>query len=96
VRDVASIDPRVARAILTGLLAEPPIPEDAASLARLAVPVLVIGHRNDPLHALADARDLASRLPNATLVEASSIAEYRMRPTTLAAHLRRFLAAVPG
>lgn len=96
VRDVASMDPRVARAILTGLLAEPAVAEDEASLARLTMPALVIGHRNDPLHALADARDLAARLPNGTLVEASSIAEYRLRPMALAAHLRQFLATVPG
>ncbi|HVF74154.1 MAG TPA: alpha/beta hydrolase [Acidimicrobiales bacterium] len=94
-RDVASLDPRVARAILTGLLAEAPIAEDEASLRRLTMPALVIAHRNDPLHALADARDLVARLPDATLVEASSIVEYRIRPATLARHLRHFLATVP-
>lgn len=91
-RDVASVHPGVGRAILRGLLDEPPIPEDAESLARLTMPALVIGHRNDPLHVLEDARDLAARLPNATLVESSSILDFRIRVQVLAGHLRRFLA----
>lgn len=95
-RDLASVDPRVGRAVLRGLLAEPAVAEDEVSLARITVPVLVVGHRNDPLHALADARDLADRLPNATLVEASSILEFRLRPAALAVHLRRFLADLPA
>ena len=93
-RDMVSADPRVATAVLTGLLEDEPIAEDEASLRRLKMPALVIGHRNDPLHALEDARDLAQRLPDADLVEASSIAEFRLRPARLAEHLRTFLARV--
>ncbi|MDQ3758094.1 MAG: alpha/beta hydrolase, partial [Actinomycetota bacterium] len=88
--------PTVASAVLRGLLDEPPLPEDAATLARLTMPALVIGHRSDPLHVLDDARDLAGRLPAATLVEAPSILTYRLRPAELAAHIRRFLATVPS
>ena len=95
VRDVAGADPQVATAVLRGLLEDEPVAEDEASLRRLTMPALVIGHRNDPLHALDDARDLARRLPDAELVEASSIAEFRLRPQRLAEHLRRFLARVP-
>ena len=93
VRDMAGADPRVAAAVLRGLLDDEPVAEDEASLARLTMPALVVGHHNDPLHAIADARDLAARLPNAELVEASSIAEYRVYPARLAERLRGFLAA---
>lgn len=95
-RDVAAADPTVAAAVLRGLLDEPPLPEDEATLARLTMPALVIGHRNDPLHVLEDARDLARRLPDATLVEAPSIVTYRLRPAELADHIRRFLVRVPS
>lgn len=94
-RDMAGADPRVAAAVLRGLLADEPVAEDPGSLARLTMPALVIGHHNDPLHAIEDARDLARRLPDAELVEASSIAEYRLHPARLAERLREFLARVP-
>ena len=94
VRDMAGADPRVAAAVLTGLLEDEPVAEDEVSLGRLTMPALVIGHRNDPLHALEDAKDLAARLPDADFVEASSIAEFRLRPARLAEHLRKFLARV--
>lgn len=93
-RDVAGADPRVAAAVLRGLLDDEPVAEDEASLARLTMPALVVGHHNDPLHAIEDARDLARRLPDAELVEASSIAEYRLHPLRLAVRLREFLARV--
>ena len=92
VRDVAGADPRVAAAILRGLLADEPVAEDDVSLARLTMPALVIGHHNDALHAIEDARDLARRLPDADLIEASSIAEYRLHPDRLAGRLREFFA----
>jgi pimeloyl-ACP methyl ester carboxylesterase len=94
VRDMAGADPRVAAAVLRGLLGDEPVPEDEASLAKLTMPALVIGHRNDPLHSLEDARELAERLPNGRFVEASSIAEFRLRPDKLAAVLRDFLDGV--
>lgn len=91
VRDVAGADPAVAVAVLRGLLAEDLIPEDDATVARMRMPALVIGHRHDPVHVLEDARDLARRLPHGELVEASSIAEFRLHPERLAAHVRHFL-----
>lgn len=93
-RDVAGADPRVATAVLRGLLAEPPLGGDAAALARLAMPALVVGHRRDPLHALDDARELAERLANATWLEASTILQHRYDPERLAAAVRHFLAAL--
>jgi pimeloyl-ACP methyl ester carboxylesterase len=93
-RDVAGADPRVAAAVLRGLLDDEPVAEDPESLARLTMPAFVIGHRHDRLHAVDDARDLAERLPNSRYLEASSIAEFRLRPEKLAAELRSFLATV--
>lgn len=90
-RDLAAMPPRVGRAILTGLLAEPPLPEDEATLAALDVPTLVIGHGNDPLHVLDDARDLAARLPRSRLVEVPSILTHRRHPALLSGHVARFL-----
>lgn len=95
-RDVAGADPRVATAVLRGLLSQDPIADDDAALARLTMPALVIGHRNDPLHVLEDAKDLAERLSNARFVEASSIVEFRLRPGRLARELKEFLARLPA
>jgi pimeloyl-ACP methyl ester carboxylesterase len=96
VRDFASADPRVAAAVLRGLVNDEPVAEDDASLARLTMPALVIGHRNDPLHAVDDARELAERLADGRYLEASSIAEFRLRPQKLAEALQEFLAEVAG
>jgi pimeloyl-ACP methyl ester carboxylesterase len=93
-RDMASHDPAVASAVLRGLLAEEPLPEDRHTLARLTMPALVVGHRRDPLHVLDDARDLADRLPQGRLLEAPSIAHYRLHPGELAAQFQLFLDEV--
>ncbi|MBV8692654.1 MAG: alpha/beta fold hydrolase [Actinobacteria bacterium] len=95
-RDVAGAEPAVAVAVLRGLLAEDLIPDDSATIARMHMPALVIGHRRDPVHVLDDARDLARRLPKGELVEASSIAEFRLHPERLAAHVRHFLERLPA
>ena len=94
-RDVLAADPRVAAAVLRGLLADEPVDESPATLARMTMPALVIGHRNDPLHPLADARRLAAQLPRARLVEVPSIAHFRLHPDRLAAELRRFVDGLP-
>src|SRR5207244_1214492 len=93
VRDVASAHPRVAAAVLRGLLADDPPAEDDRSLAGLDMPALVIGHPGDPLHVIEDARRLAERLPRGEFLRAPSFVNYRLRPGELAGHLRRFLAA---
>jgi pimeloyl-ACP methyl ester carboxylesterase len=93
-RDMAGQDPSVAAAVLRGLLAEEPLAEDPDSLARLTMPALVVGHRNDPLHVLDDARELAERLPGGRLVVAPSIAHYRLHPGELAGQFRSFLDEV--
>ncbi|MEP9361365.1 alpha/beta fold hydrolase [Nocardioides sp. CN2-186] len=50
---------------------------------RISVPALVVGHPMDPLHSLADAEMLAGELPQATLVRAGSVLEWRFRPERL-------------
>lgn len=91
IRDVAALDPVSGAAVIRGLLRAGPLPEDPETLARLTMPTLVIGHRHDPIHVFADAADLVSRLPDARLVRASTILDFRLRPDRLARHLRRFL-----
>ena len=95
-RDVLAANPRVAAAVLQGLLADEPVDESPSTLARLTMPALVIGHRNDPLHPLADARRLAAELPDARLVEVPSIAHFRLRPGRLAVELSGFVDALPA
>lgn len=55
-------------------------------------PTLIVGHPRDPLHPFSDSGMLAEELPNARLVEASSIVEWRLKPKRLTAELAAFLA----
>ena len=52
---------------------------------------LVIGHRRDPLHPFSDAGMLAEELPNARLLEASSIIELRVAPERLTNEIAGFI-----
>ena len=93
VRDVLSVDPEAGAALVRGLLGDDLLFERIRPES-IDVPALVIGHRGDPLHVLADARELADRLPDSRLVERWSIADYRLRPDLLADVLTDFLADV--
>ena len=89
VRDFLAADPRAASALLAGLLAsERP---DEAGLGDVDVPALVIGHRTDPLHALADAHHVVDVLPKAELHESPSFLHFRFAPNELASVLRDWL-----
>jgi pimeloyl-ACP methyl ester carboxylesterase len=57
-------------------------------------PTLIVGHPRDPLHPFSDAGMLAEELPNARLVEASSIFEWRIKPRRLTEELAAFLAGL--
>jgi pimeloyl-ACP methyl ester carboxylesterase len=57
-------------------------------------PTLIVGHSRDPLHPFSDSGMLAEELPNATLVEANSIVEWRVSPERLDRELAAFLAEV--
>ncbi len=86
-------DPDSSRAVLEGVLyagAAPP-PEERQ---RIEQPALVIGHPNDPLHPFSDAGMLVEEMPNARLVDANSILEWRLTPKRLNDELAGFLDQV--
>jgi pimeloyl-ACP methyl ester carboxylesterase len=89
--DFVRRDPAASLAVLDGLIfgrVAPPIDDRRA----LAHPTLVIGHPSDPIHPFSDADRIARELPNARLVTASSITEWRVRPQRLDRELCGFLA----
>jgi len=93
--DFVRRDPAASLAVLDGLLfgrVAPPV-EDRRALAH---PALVVGHPSDPIHPFSDADKLAHELPNARLVTASSMLEWRLRPTRLDRALLAFLDEVWG
>lgn len=80
--DLIKRDPATTVEILKGLYygrVAPPVEERR----QITQPALVIGHRYDPIHPMQDAETLVDDLPNAHLIEASSIAELRMMPERL-------------
>ena len=86
-------DPEASRAVLEGLLfgrTAPPREERQ----RIDLPTLVIGHRADPLHPFTDSDMLVEELPNARLVNAESIFEWRISPGRLDDELAAFMADV--
>ena len=86
-------DPESSRAVLEGVLfggAAPP-PEERKQIEH---PALVIGHPNDPLHPFTDADMLVEEIPNARMVDANSIFEWRLTPARLNDELAGFLDQV--
>ena len=61
---------------------------------KIEQPTLVVGHPRDPLHPFSDSGMLLDELPDARLVEANSILEWRLRPERLNAELTAFLEEV--
>lgn len=83
-------DPAASLAVLDGLIFDRVAPP--RDLRRqLTQPTLVIGHPSDPIHPFSDADRIASEVPGARLVTASSIAEWRLRPARLDRELCAFL-----
>ncbi len=80
-------------AVLEGLLLGETAPH-REERRRIEQPTLVVGHPRDPLHPFSDSGMLAEELPNAQLVEASSILEWRLRPERLTGELAAFLDSV--
>jgi pimeloyl-ACP methyl ester carboxylesterase len=80
-------------AVLEGLLLGETAPHREERLA-ITHPTLIVGHPNDPLHPFSDSGMLADELPNARLVEASSILEWRLNPGRLNDELAFFLDEV--
>ena len=88
-RDVLSHDPAALAAVFEGLLASPQ--PDQAGLARIDAPALVIGHRHDRLHAIADAERVAEDMPKGELHAVRSFLHYRLHVGELARLIDDFL-----
>jgi len=86
-------DPAPSEAVLEGLFLGSSAPHRQFRV-QMEQPALVIGHHADPLHPFSDAGMLAEEMPNALLIEANSILEWRITPSRLDDELARFLDAV--
>ena len=86
-------DPAPSEAILEGLFLGSSAPHHQFRV-QMTQPTLVIGHHADPLHPFSDSGMLVEELPNARLIEASSILEWRISPDRLDDELARFLDQV--
>jgi pimeloyl-ACP methyl ester carboxylesterase len=87
--------PEVTTAVLHGILVGPTVPT-VDERRTVGAPALVLGHRADLIHPFSDAAALVRQMPDARLVEATSIVELRLRPRRLVAEIERFLAEVWG
>jgi pimeloyl-ACP methyl ester carboxylesterase len=88
--DWASQDPAPSAAVLQGLFfgrTAPPRSERRT----IKSDALVIGHPRDPVHPFSDSDMLVRELPNARLVEASSILELRLTPERLTGEISAFV-----
>ncbi|HVL30882.1 MAG TPA: alpha/beta fold hydrolase [Solirubrobacteraceae bacterium] len=90
VLDSVRQEPAPSGAVMQGLFFGRVAPH-AEQRRALRAPALVIGHRRDPVHPLSDAGMLADELPDARLLEASSILELRLAPERLTAEIAAFL-----
>lgn len=90
VLDAASHRPEEMAAILHGILLGPVGPT-YEQRAAVSAPTLVIGHHRDFIHPFSDAAALVSLLPDARLVQATSMFELRMRPKRLTGEIAVFL-----
>src|SRR5215217_7713177 len=88
--DTVRQDPRPSAAVLQGLFfgrTAPPREERR----RIETPALVIGHQHDIVHPFSDAGMLVDELPNARLLQASSMLELRLSPERLTGEIAEFL-----
>ena len=88
--DAVSQDPAPSAAVLQGLFfgrTAPPRSERRTIKSR----ALVIGHPRDPVHPFSDSDMLVRELPNARLVEASSILELSLTPERLTGEISEFV-----
>jgi pimeloyl-ACP methyl ester carboxylesterase len=93
--DLLRQDPAPSMAVLEGLFLGSAAPHHGLRV-KMKQPTLVIGHRADPLHPFSDSGMLVEELPNARLVTASSILEWRISPKRLDDELAGFLDEVWG
>jgi pimeloyl-ACP methyl ester carboxylesterase len=88
--DWLSQDPKPSASVLQGLFfgrVAPPTEERR----QMTQQTLVIGHYRDPVHPFSDSDMLVRELPNARLVEASSILELRLTPERLTSEIVVFV-----
>jgi pimeloyl-ACP methyl ester carboxylesterase len=90
VMNMFSAEPRETAAVLHGILAGPIAPT-VDQRAAMDIPALVIGHKVDHLHPFHDAQQLALRLPQGQLIQASSVLELRVHPERLTAEINSLL-----
>jgi pimeloyl-ACP methyl ester carboxylesterase len=88
-------EPAPSAAVLEGLFLGSAAPHHGLRV-KMEQPTLVIGHHADPLHPFSDSGMLVEELPNARLIEASSILEWRISPKRLDKELAAFLDEVWG
>jgi len=88
--DTIRQEPGPSAAVLHGLFFGRTAPHKAVRRT-LAAPTLVIGHQRDPIHPFSDSDALVAELPDARLVEASSILELRTSPERLTGEIGDFL-----
>jgi pimeloyl-ACP methyl ester carboxylesterase len=93
--DVLRQDPAPSMAVLEGLFLGSSAPHHQFRV-EMTQPTLIIGHHADPLHPFSDSGMLAEELPNARLIEANSILEWRLSPERLDAEFAAFLDDVWG
>jgi pimeloyl-ACP methyl ester carboxylesterase len=88
--DWVSQDPGPSAAVLQGLFFGRTAPP-RAERRTIKSNALVIGHPRDPVHPFSDSDMLVRELPNARLVEASSILELRLTPERLTGEISAFV-----
>jgi pimeloyl-ACP methyl ester carboxylesterase len=88
--DTIRQEPGPSAAVLHGLFFGRTAPHKTLR-RKLAAPTLVIGHQRDPVHPFSDSDALVAELPNARLVQASSILELRTSPERLTGEMGDFL-----
>jgi pimeloyl-ACP methyl ester carboxylesterase len=88
--DWAAQDPKPSASVLQGLFFGRVAPP-SAERSLMEHHTLVIGHYRDPIHPFSDSDMLVREMPNARLVQASSILELRITPERLTSEIVRFV-----
>jgi pimeloyl-ACP methyl ester carboxylesterase len=93
--DWTSQDPKPSASVLQGLFFGRVAPPTEIRRT-LEPPTLVIGHQRDPIHPFSDSDMLIHEMPNARLIEASSILELRITPERLTDEIVGFIGSCWG
>ena len=88
--DWISQDPKPSASVLQGLFFGRVAPP-TAQRRTLEPPALIIGHPRDPIHPFSDADMLFRELPDARMLQASSILELRLSPERLTREIVEFI-----